>query len=177
MKMMNWRQAIGKFWANYDIHYGDNIRDKKDLWKYIPLEDNKGCIKRRKVMCIIRYYLNHNNDEDLARGLLILFHPFKEEMTEIHDQNVTEMYLENKEAIEEKRDLFENHKVLTDIINMIQKEKEDANEEENSIDDFICEETTTSKEMDSFEKWAKDQAKGALLKHRELTTLTRLDSL
>ena len=169
--------ALTEFWANYDIHYGDNIKDKKGLWKYIPLEDNKGCIKRRKDMCIIRYYLNHNNDEDLARGLLILFYPFKEEMTEIHEQNVTEMYLENKEEIEEKRELFENHKVLTDIINSIQKEKEDTNEEENSIDDFICEETTTSKEIDSFEKWAKDQAKGALLKHKELTTLTRLDSL
>ena len=105
--------SLIEFWANYDIHYGENIKDKNGHWKYIPLEENKGYIKRRKDMCIIRYYLNHNNDEDLARGLLILFHPFKDEMTEIHEQDVAELYSKYKEEIEEKRDLFENHKVFS----------------------------------------------------------------
>ena len=170
--------SLIEFWANYDIHYGENIKAENGNFKYIPLEDNKGYIKRRQDMCIIRYYLNHSNDEDLARGLLILFHPFQNEMTEIHEQNVTEMYLKNRKEIERKRSQFEKHKVLTDIINLIQREKEDAIEEENALDDdYVCEETTAPEEIDSFEKWAKSQAKGALQKHKELTTLVRIDSL
>ena len=33
-------------------------------------------------MAVLRYYLSYDNDEDLARGLLILFMPFRDEMME-----------------------------------------------------------------------------------------------
>ena len=90
--------------------------------KFIPLNNIKACIRRREEKCILRYYLNFNNDEDLARGLLILFHPFTNEMEEIHEQDVTELYNKHRENIEAKRHLFEKHKILTEIINSIEKE-------------------------------------------------------
>ena len=128
--------TLAEFWANYDIHYGKNEKDKFGNFKYIPLENKKGFIKRREDMCILRYYLNYDNDEDLARGLLILFHPFRNELTEIHEKDVTEIYSRHKKDIGKKRKLFEKHRVLTDIINSIQKEKEETIEEETSPDEF-----------------------------------------
>ena len=95
--------TLAEFWANYDIHYGVNEKDRFGNFKYIPLENNKGLIKRRDEKCILRYYLTYDNDEDLARGLLILFHPYRNELTEIHENNVTEIYLSHKKEIERKR--------------------------------------------------------------------------
>ena len=60
----------------------------------------------RKKMAVLRYYLNYNNDEDLARGLLILFKPFRNEMDEIHRQNVKELLSEFNDLITEKRTIF-----------------------------------------------------------------------
>ena len=34
-----------EFWANYDIHYGQNEKDKNENYKYIPLQNKKGFIK------------------------------------------------------------------------------------------------------------------------------------
>ena len=53
----------------------DNKTMKKGNSKYIPLKNGIGYIKRRTESCILRYYLNFENDEDLKRGLLILFFP------------------------------------------------------------------------------------------------------
>ena len=169
--------TLAKFWANYDIYYGKDLKDKFGNFKYIPLENKKGFIKRRAEPCILRYYFNYNNDEDLARGLLILFHPFRNELTDIHEKNVGELYLSNKAEIEKKRGLFEKHKVLTDIINSIQKETEDVFEEEETPDDFVSEETTTIDDINSFEKWAKHEANKVLKNHKELTTIVTLESL
>ena len=171
--------ALVKFWAKYDIHYGKTERDKDGNQKQIPLKDNKGYIKRRQQKAVIRYYLNYSNDEDLARGLLILFHPFLNEMSEIHEKNVTEMYLNNEKEIERKRNNFEKHKILADVINTMQKEKESELEDEDEINsnNFSFEETTSAEELKSFDKWAKEQAKGMLRKHKELTSIVKLESL
>ena len=169
--------SMSEFWANYDIHYGENEKDKLGNFKYIPLENKKGFIKRRIDKRILRYYLNYDNDEDFARGLLILFYPFRNELEDIHEKDVTELYTSNRKEIERKRQLFEKHRILTDVINSIQKEKEDMFEEETQPDDFTFEETTTTEELGSFEKWAKNEAAKVLGKHKELTSIVRLDSL
>ena len=169
--------SMSEFWANYDIHYGENEKDTLGNFKYIPLENNKGLIKRRIDKRILRYYLNYDNDEDFARGLLILFYPFRNELEDIHKKDVTELYSSNRKEIERKRQLFEKHRILTDVINSIQKEKEDMLEEEIHPDDFTFEETTTTEELGSFEKWAKNEATKVLGRHKELTSIVRLDSL
>ena len=89
--------TLAQFWSRYDIVYGKDNPDKNDLRKYIPLENKKGFIKRRSTPCVLRYYVNYANDEDIARGLLILFFPFKNEMLDIHQQDGIKLYDENKD--------------------------------------------------------------------------------
>ena len=112
--------TLSEFWSSYDIIYGENKKDKNGKFIYIPLENKKGLIKRRPERCILRYYLNYVNDEDLARGLLILFHPFRNEMQDVHMKDVSELYEEHKNEIENKRDIFEKHKLMTEMINVVQ---------------------------------------------------------
>ena len=85
------------------------------------------------------------------------------------------MYLENehKEEIETRKSLFEKHKVLTNLINDMSKEKNDpANDNDNDPnEDFVLEETTSVEEIESFENWAKGQAKVELRRYKELTLL------
>ena len=169
--------SLAEFWSLYDIVYGENKRDKSGKLQYIPLENKKGCVKRRTNRCILKYYLNYNNDEDLARGLLILFHPFQDENKEIHEQNVIELYEKNKKRVDERRNLFEKHKIITDIVNTLSKEREESNVDDTSEEEVLESETTSIDEIESFEKWAKSQAKIHLKKHDDLTKLVKVSSL
>ena len=117
--------SLAEFWSLYDIVYGENKKDKiTGKFLYIPFKNKRGCIRRRRERCILKYFLNYSNDEDLARGLLILFHPFKNEMQDIHEQDVVLLYEKNKTDIEKKRNLFEKHKTITDIVNTLSKQNE-----------------------------------------------------
>ena len=88
----------------------------------------------------------------MARGLLVLFHPFENEMKEIHEKDVIELYNTLKKDIEKKRSSFEKHKTLTDVLNQIVREKNENVEEDETSDDLILEETTTNSDIDEFEK-------------------------
>ena len=57
----------------------------------------------------------------ISRSLLILFHPFKNKIRDIYEQNVTGIFECNRNEIDLKQGLFEKHKVMTDIINSMQK--------------------------------------------------------
>ena len=151
------RLTISEFWSDYDIIYSPKSGNKK----HIPLKNGIGYIKRRGERCILRYYLNYDNEEDLKRGLLILFTPFVNEMEDIHEKDINELYAEFESDIKEKRANFEKHKVMTDIIESIQKEateKRDENDGSES-DEFLDEETTSKSDLENFEGWARDQAK------------------
>ena len=66
--------CLAEFWSQYEIVYGNKSQNKsKKRTSLIPLINNKGYIRRRSNMAVLRYYLSYDNDEDLARGLLILF--------------------------------------------------------------------------------------------------------
>ena len=67
-----------------------------------PLLDNSGYIYERKRPAVLRYFLNFDDPEDFARGLLILFYPFRNEMDDIHALDVYELLNDNKQQIEEK---------------------------------------------------------------------------
>ena len=90
-------------------------------------------------------------------------------MTEIHQKDVKALVVENWEKIQERREKFEAYKVMTDMINDIQKikEKEDdpLDEDDGGNQEEMDEnplETTSEKELKDFDKWAKDQAKKSL---------------
>jgi hypothetical protein len=88
-------------------------------------------------MAVLRYYLNYNNDEDLARGLLILFKPFRNEMDEIHRQNVKELLSQFNDLITEKRTIFEKYRVMSDLIANIQPEDLDKDNEDDDVWVFL----------------------------------------
>ena len=90
----------------------------------IPLKNKAGYIRRRSEKAILRYYLNYENDEDLARGLLILFMPFKDEMLDIHTQDVKKLLFESRGLIESKRSIFEKYKTMTDLISTIRTDSD-----------------------------------------------------
>ena len=117
--------------------------------------------------------MNYNNDEDLARGLLILFKPFRNEMDEIHRQDVKQILADSKVQITEKRKMFEKYQVMCDLIANIQKEIIDK-DEENTIeeeDTFEESETTNLQDIDEFNKWARSQA------CKELSTMKNLTDI
>ena len=163
--------SLAEFWSSYEIIYDKSAKKrckKNSKTKIQVLLNNKGYIRKRSQMAILRYYLNHNNDEDLARGLLILFMPFRNEHQEIHQKDVKELLHQNRENIEEKRSLFEKYKVLTDLISEIQPDE--INEEENSDNEdeketFEDMESTSLTDVDQFDRWAKSQA------HKDLTSV------
>ena len=102
-----------------------------------------GYIRRRSERAVLRYYLNYDNEEHFARGLLILFYPFRDEIRDIHQNDVENLYQDNKLSIQAIRNIFEKHKVMSDIIFTLQKEKEDNLDDiegEESADEFIEEE-------------------------------------
>ena len=97
-----WKKlALSEFWSSYDIVYKSksNNPNSKQNPKHIPLKNGIGYIRRRKERCILRYYLNFENDEDFKRGLLILFFPFEDELIDIHQQDINQLYKDNEESI------------------------------------------------------------------------------
>ena len=129
-------------------------------------------------MAVLRYYLNYENDEDLARGLLILFMPFRDEMVEIHSKDVKKVLFDSRNMVERNRSKFEKYKTMTDLISTIQSDIE-ANEknidcEEDTSDEL---ETTQLEDIDEFNKWAKGQASKDLSKFKNLTSVCDVNQL
>ena len=156
---------LADFWSYYDIVYGKGKANDDKKKNHIPLKNGVGYIKRRTNRCVLKYHLNFENDEDFKRGLLILFVPFQNELKDIHEKDVNTLYADNEDIIKERRAIFEKHKVMTDIIDSIERNIRDKNEDnldDHEEDGFIEEETTTVEELDNFKKWAKKKPKSLL---------------
>ena len=161
------------FIANYEIVYGkDRLNNPETL---IKLENDKGYIRRRNSVACLRYYLHYDNDEDLARGLLILFLPFRNEMKDIHDRNVFQLLEENRDVIDSNREKYEKYKLMTDLINEIQKKDEKDDESENDDDEEI--ETTNPEDIQDFENWAAKEASKELAKLADMTDIPNVIDL
>ena len=74
--------SLTEFWSKYDIMYEGKRKESKSK-NLIPLQNDKGWIKKRNTGAVLRYYLIYENIEYFWRGLLILFLPFRNEMSEI----------------------------------------------------------------------------------------------
>ena len=153
-------------------------KPEKSNLTLIPLADNKGFIRRRSEQAVLRYYLNYSNDEDLARGLLILFLPFRHEITDIHQKDVKALLESSRDIIEDKRKSFEKYKVMEDLIASIGS---DGKREEVDIFDEVEEsediETTSQLNIDQFNKWAKGQAFRDLSEFKDLTDICDIANL
>ena len=168
--------SLAEFWSKYEIVYDKTAKNRAKEGKKTKiqlLKHKKGFIRKRSEMSILRYYLNYSNDEDLARGLLILFKPFRNEMKEIHSKDVKEVLKESSSLVTEKRKLFEKYKVMSDLIAEIHKEAVDQenkilDEDEHDSDEG---ETTNLQDIEDFNKWARGQAS------KELSTLKNLTDI
>jgi hypothetical protein len=128
-------------------------------------------------MAVLRYYLSYDNDEDLARGLLILFLPFRNEMEEIHLKDVIKLLGEKRKVVEEKQKYFEKYKVMTDLINQIHKQQEKKDEPDDEQDEPEENETTCVDDIEDFNNWAKNQAIKELSKFKDLTEICEMEYL
>ena len=173
--------CLAEFWGKYEIVYSKNS-SKSDKLKtnLIPLQDKKGFIRRRSEIAVLRYYISYENDEDMARGLLILFFPFRNEFEDIHEKDVKKLLSENMNIIEEKRSIFEKYKLMSDLISNIKPdnetnedplEEQDDSEEQNEV------ETTDVNDINEFEKWARAQASKDLSRFKDLTKICDISEL
>ena len=93
--------GLSEFVSRYEIVYGKNPKKETDKNRIQTLLDGKGYIRKRNEDAVIRYYLPYDNDEDLARGLLILFYPFRDEIKDIHQHDVGKLLAENNDIIKQ----------------------------------------------------------------------------
>ena len=170
--------SLSEFIADFEVFYGkaSPVQSKK----LIKLENKKGFIKERKTQKTLRYYLNHENDEDFCRALCILFLPFRNEMTEIHSKDVISLVEENRDIIDEKRSKFEKHLTLIEILEKMEKNEqqnileEDDEEDDPSLEAYIEDETTDIMDREEFEKLARKDAE-SLLNHFKDEINMRMD--
>ena len=157
--------CFADFVSCFDILYGS----KKNTEELKPNEfdflDGKGRIKMRGKRAILRYYLKYENDIDMKRGKLILFLPFRNEMQDIHEKDIEDLYEKNLTTILENQAKFEfkfQGKSMADIISELEQNREDILEEEDAETEFL--ETTASKDLDDFQKefdkWKNEGSKG-----------------
>ena len=169
--------ALTEFWCKYEIVYDKNAKRnrKREKTKIISLK-NGSFIRRRLEKAVLRYYLNYDNDEDLARGLLILFKPFRNERDEIHTKDVKQLLFDNRESIEKKRAFLEKYKLMTELVSSIQSEVDAGKEDQNYEEDKETESTLPS-EIEDFNNWARTQASKDLSNFKNLTNLCDMDTL
>ena len=171
--------CLAEFWSKYEIVYGTKDKvNRKEKTKLIPLKNKAGFIRKRSEKAVLRYYLNYSNDEDLARGLLILFMPFRDEMKEIHMKDVKQLLQDSSRIVEEKRSIFEKYKPMSDLINTIEADNQETEYKNDDEDDESNEiETTTIDEISEFNNWAKSQASKDLSKYKNLINACDINHL
>ena len=155
--------TLAEFVADYNVH-----KAKPASKNVISLQNKRGYLIKRNTECVIRYFLKYEHETEYYRALCILFLPFRNERKEIHMKDVHLLYKENEESIEQIRSYFEQHRKIVDIIRE-REEKQDNVDDENMEDDdeFIEHETTTTEELEEFEKYFQNQAKQQLYKYME----------
>jgi hypothetical protein len=103
------------------------------------LKNHIGRFKHVNKNKIVRYHLPKYNETEMKRSLLLLFHPFRNEMNEIHEvpgHSVDDVYKCHRNAIEAIRKNFEPNKEL--LINMEQAMDNFNIDNEDTIDDMLA---------------------------------------
>ena len=158
------KMSLAEFVSKYNIvkKKPENPRNET-----VKLENNKGYAVKRQKECVIRYFLRYDNDQEYHRALCVLFLPFRNEMVDIHNENVTDLYKDNEDQIENVRSKFERHRKIVDLMAEVERKQQnnlgeiDEDDEEEEV--FQSKETTTEAEIKDFENIARASAK-ALLK-------------
>merc|ERR1712002_1046788 len=109
---------------------------------------------------IIRYFKGkYDDDITRIRCVMLLFHPFRNEVEEVHNNDkIFEKYNEWKETVEREHSVFEPNPEFMDFLETIEQEnmEEDEEQQEQLDNDFVEEDTTRPEEE---QDWLKKQGK------------------
>lgn len=117
----------------------DNDDDEAELGNKRPLiylKNGMGAMRRRIRPAVIQYYLQKSDDYEHARGLLLLFVPFRNEEKEISEQNALKIYRNIKEDAERNEKLqrqisfYQPYQSLMENINDINLDEEEDSDED-----------------------------------------------
>lgn len=109
-----------------------------------------GYFVKRQEPAVLRYYLRYDDEVELARGLCVLFYPFRNEMNDVHSHDPLQLYNENKNTIEAKRKKYKHKSKINELIRNIEKGNE-SKAEGTDNEDYIDEDTTTEDERQMHE--------------------------
>merc|ERR1712240_347930 len=127
--------------------------------KTLLLKNNMGYLKERKKKSIIRYFKGKHDDITRIRCVMLLFHPFRNEVEEVHNNDkILEKYNEWKETVEREHRLFEPNPEFMDFLETIEQEnmEEDEEQQEQVDNDFLEDDTTRPDEL---QDWLNKQGK------------------
>merc|ERR1712002_1159877 len=161
-KTMPNKKDINKDYTIDDnIQEDDNNEDEDNITeKTLLLKNNMGYLKERKKKSIIRYFKGkYDDDIKRIRCVMLLFHPFRNEVVEVHNnEKILEKYNECKERVEEEQSLFEPNPEFIDFLETIEQEniEEDEEQQQQLDNDFVEEDTTRPEEV---QDWLKKQGK------------------
>ena len=143
----------------------------------IPFVGRTGYFTKRCQRAVLRYFLRQEDEVELARGLCILFLPFKNELAEIHEKDPMKLLAEHSEVINRNRNKYESSNLINEMIEKLAKQKEKGgqeSDEEEEDDDEI--ETTERYQIAEYEKeHDRNQAIASLPKDDESEELSLLD--
>ena len=131
--------------------------------------DAGGWFRRRGQRAVLRYFLRHDDEAELARGLCILFLPFKNEQAEIHEKDPTDLLAKHGEVINANRSKFENNNLVSEMIERLEKEREKGDQETDDEEEEDTEiETTERYQIEEHQQeYDKSQAIASLPKEDE----------
>ena len=113
--------------------------------------------------------MHYESQQEYYRGVCLLFHPFRNEHQEIHQNDVEALYFQNESQIEAVRQKFESHRKIVDSIKNIEEklQQKQVDNDDDDVDEsnFMEDETTTVKEIKDFEKQFKAQAQRYIAQH------------
>ena len=173
--------CLADFVSCYDVLYGMKKMDEREDFRIRSLSNKCGKVRIRNKRAILRYYLRFENEEEEMRGILILFLPFRDEIKDIHNKDIHDLYRDNISVIDKNERKFAKNIEMSNLINDIQKQRE-----EKVIHDFTpevdeYEETTSAEEINEFEaefeKWAKQQGEKSLRHLQQFTDVIEPEQL
>ena len=62
-----------------------------------------GYFAKRREPAVLRYYFRYHHEVELARGVCVLFYPFRNEMCDVHNHDPLELYNKNRDIIGKKQ--------------------------------------------------------------------------
>merc|ERR1711954_223959 len=158
--------CLADFCSCFDILYGSQKSNKELKYNEWNLLNDMGRIKMRSKRAILRYYLKYEQELELKRGKLILFLPFRKEMKEIHERDLDKVYELNLTTIVENQSKYEfkfDGKSMAEILMDLEENQNDNEDLEDDLEENFIE-TTTTEELDDFEKdlkkWQEEESKG-----------------